>query len=125
MSASSTERTRLSTWIRGHLTADLVILIVTACLNILWALIWTPLAFSSAFAFAVSLYTISNISGAKNGPMPRMHVFRRDRLERQGRLREYRESCLKYLTVMLPISVVWTAVNFAVAVGRIVYLFIR
>ena len=125
MSTSSTERTRLSTWIRGHLTADLVILIVTACLNILWALIWTPLAFSSAFAFAVSLYTISNISGAKFGPMPRMHVFRRDRLERQGRLREYQESCLKYLTVMLPISVAWTAANLAIAVGRVVYLFIR
>ena len=92
MSISSTERTRLSTWIRGHLTADLVILIVTACLNTLWVLLWTPLAVSSAFAFAVSLYTISNISGVKNGPMPRMHVFRRDRLERQGRLREYQES---------------------------------
>ena len=125
MSASSTERTRLSTWIRGHLTADLVILIVTACLNILWALIWTPLAFSSAFAFAVSLYTISNISGAKFGPMPCMHILRKAGLNRQGRLREYQESCLKYLTVMLPISVVWTFVNFAVAVGRIVYLFIR
>ena len=125
MSTSSTESTRLSTWIRGHLSADLVILIVTASLNTLWALLWTPLAISSAFAFAVSLYTISNISGAKNGPMPCMHVFRRDRLERQGRLREYRESCLKYLTVMLPISVAWTAANLAIAVGRVVYLFIR
>ena len=125
MSASSTERTRLSTWIRGHLTADLVILIVTACLNILWALIWTPLAFSSAFAFAVSLYTISNISGAKFGELPCMHILRKMRLRSQGNMSHYQESCLKYLTVMLPVSVIWTAVNFAVAVGRIVYLFIR
>ena len=67
MSISSTEKNRLSTWIRGHLTADLVILIVTACLNTLWVLLWPPLTVSSAFAFAVSLYTISNISGVKNG----------------------------------------------------------
>ncbi|MBQ3506959.1 MAG: hypothetical protein IJA91_00285 [Clostridia bacterium] len=125
MSASSTERTRLSTWIRGHLTADLVILIVTSCLNILWALIWTPLAFSSAFAFAVSLYAISNISGAKFGPMPCMHVLRKAWLRSHDKMNEYQESCLRYLTAMLPISVVWTFVNFAIAVGRIVYLFIR
>ena len=124
MSASSTERTRLSTWIRGHLTADLVILIVAACLNILWALIWTPLALSSAFAFAVSLYAISNISGAKLGPMPCMHILRKAWLRSHDKMNEYQESCLRYLTAMLPISVVWTAVNFTVAVGRIVYLFI-
>ena len=95
MSASSTERTRLSTWIRGHLTADLVILIVTACLNILWALIWTPLAFSSAFAFAVSLYAISNISGTKFGELPCMHILRKMRLRSQGNMIHYQESCLK------------------------------
>ncbi len=125
MRTTSNERSHLATWIRGHLTADLVILIAAACLNILWALLWTPLIFSSAFVFAFSLYAISNISGAKFGPMPRMHVIRRDRLERQGRIRDYQESCLKYLTVMLPVSVIWTAINFTVAVGRIVYLFIR
>ena len=125
MKSSPNQRNRLSTWIRGHLTADLVILIVTACLNILWALIWTPLAFSSAFAFAVSLYAISNISGAKFGPLPCMHVLRKMWLKSHDKMRDYQESCLKYLTVLLPVSVIWTAVNFAVAVGRIVYLFIR
>ena len=124
MSTSSTERSRLSTWIRGHLTADLVILIVTACLNTLWVLLWTPLAVSSAFAFAVSLYAISNISGAKFGPMPCMHILRKAWLRSHDKMNEYQESCLRYLTAMLPISVVWTFVNFAVAVGRAVYLFI-
>ena len=125
MRTTSNGKSHLATWIRGHLTADLVILIAAACLNILWALIWTPLIFSSAFAFAFSLYAISNISGAKNGPMPCMHILRKASLEHQGRLREYQESCLKYLTVMIPISVAWTAVNFTMAVGRIVYLLIR
>jgi hypothetical protein len=100
-------------------------LIVTACLNILWALIWTPLAFSSAFAFAVSLYAISNISGAKFGELPCMHILRKMRLRSQGNMSHYQESCLKYLTVLLPVSVVWTAVNFTVATGRIVYQFVR
>ena len=125
MKTSPNHRTRPSAWIRGHLTADLVILIVTACLNILWALIWTPLAFSSAFAFAVSLYAISNISGAKFGELPCMHIWRKMRLRSQGNMSHYQESCLKYLTVLLPISVVWTSVNFTVAIGRIVYLFVR
>ena len=125
MKTSPNHRTRPSAWIRGHLTADLVILIVTACLNILWALIWTPLAFSSAFAFAVSLYAISNISGAKFGEHPCMHILRKMRLRSQGNMSHYQESCLKYLTVLLPISVVWTSVNFTVAMGRIVYLFVR
>lgn len=125
MKTSPNHRTRPSAWIRGHLTADLVILIVTACLNILWALIWTPLAFSSVFAFAVSLYAISNISGAKFGELPCMHILRKMRLRSQGNMSHYQESCLKYLTVLLPVSVIWTAVNFAVAVGRIVYLFVR
>lgn len=125
MRTTSNEKSHLATWIRGHLTADLVILIVAAWLNILWALLWTPLIFSSAFTLAFSLYAISNISGAKSGPMPCMHILRKAGLKRQGRLREYQESCLKYLTVMLPISVVWTAINFTVAVGRIVYLFAR
>lgn len=125
MKTSPNHRTRPSAWIRGHLTADLVILIVTACLNALWVLLWTPLAVSSAFAFAVSLYTISNISGAKFGELPCMHILRKMRLRSQGNMSHYQESCLKYLTVLLPVSVVWTAVNFAVAVGRIVYLFIR
>lgn len=123
MSTSSTERIRLSAWIRGHLTADLIILLALVFLNILWALIWTPLSFSSAGAFALSLYAISNISGAKNGAMPCMHILRRARLNRQGKIRYYEESCLRYLTVLLPVSVVWTAVNFAVAMGRIVCLF--
>ena len=125
MKTSPNHRTRPSAWIRRHLTADLVILIATMCLNILWALIWTPLAFSSAFAFAVSLYAISNISGAKFGELPCMHILRKMRLRSQGNMSHYQESCLKYLTVLLPVSVIWTAVNFAVAVGRIVYLFIR
>jgi hypothetical protein len=125
MRTTSNEKSLLAIWIRGHLTADFVILIVAACLNILWALLWTPLIFSSAFTFAFSLYAISNISGAKSGPMPCMHILRKAGLKRQGRLREYQENCVKYLTVMLPISVVWTAINFTVAVGRIVYLFAR
>jgi hypothetical protein len=54
-----------------------------------------------------------------------MHILRKMRLRSQGNMSHYQESCLKYLTVLLPVSVVWTAVNFTVAVGRIVYLFVR
>ena len=116
---------RILNIINANLIKCLVILIVSAHVNIISGVIcvigsFSALAFSSLFSFGFSLYAISNVVGAKYGKLFNMHTIRYHILREKDRESEYGTSCLKYIAVMLPISVIWSTINLVYAIIKIV-----
>ena len=66
---------------------------------------------SSFLACAVAIYAITNVSGAKYGRTFNAHIFRWYYFRAHDKEHLYQTSCLKYVAVLLPISIVWSIVN--------------
>lgn len=75
---------------------------------------------SSLISFLFALYAISNITGAKYGRLFNMHIIRWYILREKDRENEYTTICLKYIAVMLPISVLWSIFNLLFAIIKTV-----
>lgn len=114
----------LLSYTEKNLSKALIILIFALLSNIVSAVICvisdSYLYLSAFFAITFIAAAISNVIGAKNGETFNVHIFRRMWLRDHDRESEYEEICLKCLTVMVPISVVWSVVNFGFAVTSII-----
>ena len=117
---------RILSYVEKNLSKALIILIFALLLNVvsevLYILSGSYLSVSAFLAFFFIGSAISNVIGAKNGETFNVHIFRRMWLRNHDRESEYEEICLKCLTVMLPIGVIWTIVNLALAITA---MFIR
>ena len=109
------------TLINNNLKKCLIILIFISVLDVTAFVI--ALSYSSAvcvssfLALMAAIYTISNVSGAKFGRLFNMHIIRWYYLKNHDKESAYQTSCLKYISVLLPVSVIWSIVNVFVAVG--------
>ena len=117
---------RLLSYTEKNLNKALIVLILALLSNIVSAVICvisdSYLYLSAFFAITFIAAAISNVIGAKNGETFNVHIFRRMWLRDHDKESEYEKICLKCLTVMLPIGVIWTIVNLALAITA---MFIR
>lgn len=117
---------RILSYVEKNLSKALIILIFALLSNIVSAVICvisdSYLYLSAFFAITFIAAAIPNFIGAKNGETFNVHIFRRMWLRDHDRESKYEEICLKCLTVMLPIGVIWTIVNLALAITA---MFIR
>ena len=111
---------RILSYVEKNLSKALIILIFALLLNVVSEVLYIfsgSYFYVSAFlAFFFIGSAISNVIGAKNGETFNVHIFRRMWLRNHDRESEYEKICLKCLTVMLPIGVIWTIVNLALAI---------
>ena len=107
------------TLINNNLKKCLVILILISVLDV--TALFIALGYSSAVcwssmaAYLIAVYSISNVVGAKNGRSFNMHIIRWHYLKNHDKESTYQTSCLKYLSVLLPISAIWCIVNVSAA----------
>ena len=111
---------RLLSYTEKNLNKALIVLILACIVNFVSEIICifndSAISFSPFLAFAFTLSAISNVIGAKNGETFNVHIFRRMWLRDHDKESEYEEICLKYVAVMVPISVLWSITNFMLAV---------
>ena len=109
------------TLINKNLWKFLIILIFITVLDVTAGYIAlsysSAVVYSSFLASMTAIYTISNVSGAKFGRSFNMHIIRWYYLKKHDKESTYHTSCLKYISVLLPVSVIWSIVNVFVAVG--------
>ena len=110
----------LLSYTEKNLNKALIVLILALLSNIVSAVICvisdSYLYLSAFFAITFIAAAISNVIGAKNGETFNVHIFRRMWLRDHDKESEYEEICLKYVAVMVPISVLWSITNFMLAV---------
>ena len=111
---------RILIYTEKNLNKALIVLILALLSNIVSAVICvisdSYLYLSAFFAITFIAAAISNVIGAKNGETFNVHIFRRMWLRDYDKESEYEEICLKYVAVMVPISVLWSITNFMLAV---------
>ena len=109
------------TLINNNLKKCLVILILISVLDVAAFVIAldysSAVCFSSFLALMIAVYTISNVTGAKNGRLFNMHILRWHCLKKHDKESTYQMSCLKYVAVLLPVSAIWCIVNAFVAIA--------
>ena len=116
---------RILNVIQANLKICFIFLIISAGLSVISSIInvyggcFAAPLISSQLSFVFAIYAITNIVGAKYGRLFNMHTIRWYILREKDRENEYDTICLKYIAVMLPISVVWSALNLLFTIIKI------
>ena len=115
---------KIMIWINSNHKKCLFTLIITSCINIVSGIMAISccdfLAISSLLSYLFSLYAISNLITAKHGRLCNMHIIRQHWLRKHNKENDYQESCLKYVVIMLPITIAWSAFNLLVLIIKMI-----